>query len=462
MNSGNRLNPYSSPTEPTREDGTASELTRSNGRFARWQITVLLSMYLGYAAFMLCRNTLIASSAAMVEDPALGMDTESFGRLMSWHSAGAIMGKLVTGPGADILGGRRMFLIALSLTALANVGFAFGSSFAAFAAFNFFGQFAKAGGWPAMTKLVRDWYPQQRYGQVWSIISTSSRVGTISAGLLLGYLLSLISWRAVFAVSAIVTGGVVVLLYFFLKERPEQVGLLPLADHQDDQTVDAGKVAVAPHPLDTLTLPQACWQFARSARFWSICFSLVFLTIMMDFLTFIPIYLSTALSISSSQASMAGSSFPAGMFAALVLTSFVYDGLSKRSLIWTLGGLLAISCLCVLLLWRFDVVPLAGRTPVAIATLFVLGLTVSPAYYIPMSVFSVDFGGKHSGFLVSLIDVFGYSGAMLFNFFGGSIALYYGWTVFLGGLLAIACSATAFMVTFLTLDWRAEKRVRGA
>ena len=198
------------------EPGGVAEIHRTfwRHRFARWQVTVLAAMYVGYAAFMLCRNTLIASSAEMINDPSLQMDKESFGHLMSWHSAGAIMGKLVTGPGADLLGGRRMFLIALSLTAMANVGFAFGSSFFAFAAFNFFGQFAKAGGWPAMTKLVGSWYPESRYGQVWSVISTSSRVGTISAGLFLGYLLSLVSWRAVFVLSAVLTFGVVVALFF--------------------------------------------------------------------------------------------------------------------------------------------------------------------------------------------------------------------------------------------------------
>jgi sugar phosphate permease len=234
--------------------------------------------------------------------------------------------------------------------------------------------------------------------------------------------------------------------------------LLPLGDHEEDESQDRAENTTPPHPFDPLTLWQVAWQFARSGRFWFICFSIVFLTILMDFLTFIPIYLSEALQISSSQASMAGSTFPAGMFAALVLTSFVYDRLSKLRLIWTLGGLLTISCLCVLTLWNLQLVPESMRSPVAIGTIFLLGLSISPAYYIPMSVFAVAFGGKHSGFLVALIDVFGYCGALLFNFFGGSIAQHYGWSVFLSGLLTIAVLATACTVTFLTLDWLAQKR----
>ncbi|MGI9472942.1 MAG: MFS transporter, partial [Rubripirellula sp.] len=433
-------------------------VTPLKSRFAQWQVIVLASMYVGYAAFMLCRNTLIACSAEMTSDPALDMNTEEFGRLMSWHSAGAIMGKLVTGPGADWLGGRRMFLIALALTAVANVGFAFSSSFFLFATFNFLGQFCKAGGWPAMTKIVGAWFPETRYGQVWSIISTSSRVGTIAAGLLFGYLLSLISWRNVFLVSAALTAGVTISLYFFLKESPEDIDLRQAASDELDDEREADETAATPHPFDSLSLRQTCGRFAASGRFWFIGFSLIFLTIVMDFLTFIPIYLSEQLQISPSKASMAGSTFPAGMFAALILTSFLYDRLSKKQLIWALGSLLCLSCLAVTVLWNLSLVPATIRSPAAIVTIFLLGLTISPAYYVPMSVFAVSFGGKHSGFLVALIDVFGYSGALLFNFFGGSVAEHLGWQVFLSGLLTITLLATVSMVTFLTLDWRAEKR----
>ena len=65
-------------------------------------------MYVGYAAFMLCRNTLGAASPMMMEDAALAMGKPEYGRLLSWASAGAIIGKLVTGIGADILGGRAL------------------------------------------------------------------------------------------------------------------------------------------------------------------------------------------------------------------------------------------------------------------------------------------------------------------------------------------------------------------
>ena len=428
-------------------------------------------MYIGYAALMLCRNTLAACSVQMMQDPTLNIDEASYGHLMAWHSAGAIMGKLVTGPGADLLGGRRMFLLALSLTAIANVGFAFSSTFTLFAAFNFFGQAAKAGGWPAMVQLVRSWFPSTRYGQVWSVIATSSRVGTIAAGLLFGFLLTLLDWRSVFLVSAALTAVIVFALYFTLKEQPEDAGLPTLLDHEDElRSADESggnessasadtdtKTLAAQHALDQTTLWQACVTFAQSGRFWLIGFSIVFLTVCMDFVHFIPAYFAAELDFSAASSSAAGTAFPMGMFAALLITSFYYDRLSKLQLIGVIGCQLLFSVAAVLLLWRLDLVPESMQAEVAIITIFLLGLAISPAYYVPMSVFSVAFGGKHAGFLVAVIDIFGYAAAILFNYFGGTIAKDHGWPTFLSLLLAVTLLATICMVSFLTLDWRSTR-----
>ncbi len=435
----------------------------------RRQLTILLAMYLGYAALMVCRNTLIVSSAAMVEDPNLDLDKESFGHLMSWHSAGAIAGKLITGPGADLLGGRRMFLLALVLTGAANVGFAFCTSFAAFAFFNFAGQFAKAGGWPAMTKLVSAWYPPSSYGRVWSIISTSSRVGTIAAGLVLGWMLYTMPWQSVFIASAIFTAVIAAWLLFVLKDRPDEPAVAQeRRDHRLTLETKEESFRKEPiqqdlredpkHPLSGKSLQQACVRFLGSARCWAICAGIVFLTIVMDFLTFIPIYLSESLGLDPSQASMAGTSFPVGMFVALLVSSVLYDRFSKRQLAFCLAGMLLLSVLCVVGLWQMDLLPSHLRSFASMLLLFTLGFTISPAYYVPMSVFAVAFGGRHSGFLVSVIDIFGYAGALVFNFYGGSIAQEYGWDVFLCGLMGVCVCAVVSMGSFFYLDYRSDRR----
>jgi sugar phosphate permease len=429
-------------------------------RRSRWELVILGAMCVGYAGLMLCRNTLIASSAAMIRDPSVGLDKAAYGRLMSWHSAGAIAGKLATGVATDRIGGRRMFLLVLLLTAASTAAFGMVSGFYLFAVLNFSGQFFKSGAWPAVAKLIGEWYPRRKYGRHWSFIAISSRVGTMSAGVILGALLLVVSWRSVFMVSAAVAGLTLLAGWLWLKERPADVGLAPpQAERQASE-----EKGPSSHPLDGTTIAQACLAFARSPRVWLIFFGMAFLAILMDFIHFIPIYLSESLNLVPGEAAIIGSAFPAGMLVALIVASLFYDRFSRRQLVGVLGGLLALSCVCALTLWALPGLPIPDsmNLPIAIASIFMFGFATCPAYYLPMSIFSITFGGQHSGLLITLIDAFGYVAALLFNFFGGSIAQNYGWPVFLGGLLAVAFLALVTMTTFLRLEHTAEARAATA
>ena len=66
--------------------------------------------------------------------------------------------------------------------------------------------------------------------------------------------------------------------------------------------------------------------------------------------------------------------------------------------------------------------------------------------------------GKHSGLLINNIDIFGYAAAMIFTYFGGSLAMSVGWNVLLSILLGFTVLALVTMTSFLVLDYRAERK----
>ena len=89
----------------------------------------------------------------------------------------------------------------------------------------------------------------------------------------------------------------------------------------------------------------------------------------------------------------------------------------------------------------------------------IFGLAIAPCYYIPMSVFSVDFGGKHCGVLVGIIDAMGYLAAMTFDLMGGRIADQAdGWHQFLIVLLYVAVVGFVVLSMFLFLEHRAQTK----
>src|SRR5215813_7091768 len=374
----------------------------SSDRRLRWELLTLGCMYAGYMGFILCRTAIYAASPAMVEDPGLGLSKAMFGAVLGWGTAGMVAGKLLSGAVADRLGGRRVFLSALAITATTAAAFSLARSPALLCLLNFTMLLAASAGWPAMSKLIAAWYEPDRYGEVWGVVSTSSRLSSVLSTLLLGALLGRVRWPRIFLVAGASTAAAAAVVFVLLKAGPEDVGL---------PAPGAARSAERPrHPLDDSGVGQALLHFARSGRVWLICLSIMCTNVMMEVIGFLPLYLRETLGLSPGRAASASSVFPAGCFAALLAGGWLYDRVSRAGRAWLLGTMLTFAALClVALLAMTRAAPGAGAAFAATAVvLFLYGLTVAPAYYLPMSVFSIEFGGRHCGVQISLIDAMCY------------------------------------------------------
>jgi sugar phosphate permease len=382
----------------------------------------------------------------MISDPALGLDEAGFGELLGWGAAGALIGKLLNGAIADALGGRRLFLLAMSLMGAATVTFGASSAHFMFMLMNFLAQLTKAGAWPAMAKLIGAWFDPGRHGRVWGVISTSSRASGVISSFLLGALLMVLPWRWLFYVSGLVVAVIVGLNFVFLKDSPARMGLTPLESKHEQSEMP--RSALLPWEK---TLGAALLHFAKSRRVQLICLAMMAMTIQMEFISFLPLYFKQNFTLESGAAGMASAAFPAGSFLSVLAGGLLYDKLTASGRIRVLGGLLAVGLASIVLI-RF--LPELGlREPVAlgvaVAATFLFGLAVSPAYYIPMSVFSIQFGRARSGMLIGLIDAFGYGATMIFAPLAGAVIRDQGWPAFLTLLVIISAIALSFATAFL-------------
>ena len=416
---------------------------------------VLAGMYLGYAALYMCRATVVISGPAMLDDPGLGLSKTAWGAIIGWGTAGTLIGKLANGVLADKLGGRRVFMLSLCFCMLATAIFGTMSGLFYFSLAYFIALFAKSAGWPSMANLIRVWYPQNWRGRIWGILSSSSRISSLFTTLVLGSLLLAVSWRGVIATSAVITGGVLLLLFLVLKQSPADVGLEVVASsHPNNQK--------RPHPLDGATLAEALLSFVRSPRVWLICVSIMCLAVLMEFQSFIPIYLHETFGLTAGIAAITSSAFPIGCLISVLAGGFIFDLLSKKKRIFVLGGMMVCAVLCVALLLALPKWGLSDDFGLwtALLAIMLYGLAIAPCYYIPMSVFSVDFGGTHCGILVGIIDAAGYLAAMAFDFLGGAVADGMdGWHQFLNILLGVSILGSVSLPLFLLLDYRSGKEL---
>jgi len=177
----------------------------------------------------------------------------------------------------------------------------------------------------------------------------------------------------------------------------------------------------------------------------------------MDFLIFLPLYLSSFEGVSSAQAASWASAFPIGCLLALFAGGFIYDGVSRKGRVGLLGGLLGATTVCVAALWclkGLPMIPDSFKFPLAIVILFFYGFTLAPTYYLPPSVFSNEFGGKHCGLLVGLIDGAAFSASMLYLFAGGRVVVTWGGQSVIELFLVIAVVATLITIWFAFEDYR--------
>ncbi|MCH9022491.1 MAG: MFS transporter [Planctomycetes bacterium] len=436
-------------------------MTSSSRVSMRREIQIVLSMCIGYAMLMLCRTVMGVAGPAMLLDPDLNLDTASFGAILGWGTAGNLIGKLTNGVVADKLGGSKVFISAIGLAAVMTIALGTLSNNTAFFVLYFLTIFAKSAGWPSMANIIRAWFPQAKHGRVWGFIATSSRVSSVATTLLLSSLLLVMSWRGLFFVAGIIALLLAIILPRLLKNSRHDSAVPPAESEQRERTLATGS---KDHPLSEFETSAAIFYFIRNPRFWLISLGVSSLAVLFEFQVFIPIYLSETFDLLPAQAGMASAAFPMGCLIAVFMGGFVYDRLSKKNIVIAMSGTLIIAILCLLCLRFLGANDLGTQFELVltISLIFIFGFAISPAYYIPMSVFSISFGGKHCGLLVGLIDALAYFGAMIFDFVGGAVANKEGgWQDFLLILLVTSIMAAIIMTTFLYADYRDSKFIAG-
>ena len=229
------------------------------------------TLLLGYGAYYLCRANL--GVAAPLLQSELHLDKMQIGAIGGVATLVYAFGKFTLGPTADLLGGKRVFLLGLAASVAANVMFGFSASLLVMIVLWSFNRFAQSAGWMGLVQLVGGWYERREYGVVMAWLSLSYLFGDVVARVFGSGILGLgLGWHALFFAPA----GVCAV---FLLVATRTLRIPPVADEVvvDAQT-DAAEVAE--------DLRVIFFRLARSWGFWLTCilsFLLTFLrTVFLD------------------------------------------------------------------------------------------------------------------------------------------------------------------------------------
>lgn len=223
-------------TSSTSLPHSGSALTREQ---IAWRWKILISTYCAYAGYYLTRKAFTICKTTISE--TFGWDLGAVAHIWTIYLVAYLIGQFVNSYIGRERGARFLLLGGLGISMVCNTIFGFANSYATFMVFMFFNGLVQASGWPGAVGGVSEWLRPHERGTIMGIWSTSYMIGNILVKSLGGFLLEYYGWRWSFWGLTLATVFIWLIVYFWQRNRPQDVGLEPIVTRADteDQTIQA-------------------------------------------------------------------------------------------------------------------------------------------------------------------------------------------------------------------------------
>jgi len=405
-------------------------------------------MIVGYSGYYLCRSVLSVCLPQIVDELAsAGMAPElariRLGMVASIGVLAYAFGKFLSGALADLIGGRRNFLLGMGGAVLFTLLFAAGGSLPIFTLAWIGNRALQSTGWVGMVKLTSRWFSYSAYSGVMGVISLSYLFGDAASRAFMAWLLALeFGWRAVFTTAGSVLGAIFVITWLFLYDTRTELGFGE--PEANPENLFAGQADDAPAP----GLRSLVTTLVRSPAFLFVCvLSLGFTLVRETFNTWTPTYFIESLGLSQAAAASQSAWFPFFGGISVLLAGYLGDRLGSHGRPWLiLGGLtLSTLMLTVLAFGNFR-----GSTTLAVILVAGIAFVMIGPYSYLGGALALDFGGKRGSATASgIIDGVGYLGGVVAGDGIARASVAFGWRGAFLILAGVAAVSTVFSLLFL-------------
>jgi sugar phosphate permease len=421
---------------------------KQTSRLRQWQTLTVTLLVFGYAGYYLCRSNFSVMLPLIIDDLATrGWDANSakvsLGALASIGVFAYAIGKFLSGGLADLLGGRRAFLLGGAGAIICTALFALGGGFPVFTLAWTLNRLLQSMGWPGAVKLTSRWFSFSSYGAAMGVISLSYLFGDAVSRRFMGWLIEHgVGWRGVFFAAA----GVMLIIFLanllLLRESPREIGA---TEPQANPLNLVGELEGAAKA----SLKSALGAFLHSPAFWIVCLLSLGTTLLREtFNTWTPTYFTEGVGLSKADAASKSAFFPLFGGVSVLLAGFISDKLGRngRALIILIGLLLSSAGL-----WLLGHAQFGGSPALPVLLVASVAFTLIGPYSYLAGAISLDFGGKQGSATASgIIDGVGYLGGVLAGDTVARISVSFGWqgafTALAGVGLLSSIAAALFLI----------------
>jgi len=205
--------------------------------YRRWQIQIFAATWLSYAGYYFCRKAFYIVKADMAD--TLHLTPMDLAHLGTAYLLAYMAGQFSSAFFGRRLGPKLLLLVGMGISLLCNVVFGIANSFWTILLFLSLNGLAQGTGWPGCIGSLAFWFKRRQRGSVLGVWATCYQLGSVLAGSFAAFLLGLAGWRWSFFGASSVLLIVWFIVLFVHPNRPEDVGLDPLQDDEDDMLDEA-------------------------------------------------------------------------------------------------------------------------------------------------------------------------------------------------------------------------------
>ncbi len=370
--------------------------------YRRYRLSVMLSITLGYGIAYTCRLGLSVVKKPLIDG---GIFTANeLGIIGSAIFYAYAFGKLTNGFLADHANIRLFWPTGVLLSALINIAMGWSTllwlSVVLWAMNGWFQGFGAPSGVVAMNQ----WFSNRERGRMYGIWSTAHSLGEGLTFFGLAALVTYFSWRAGFIGPGLICILVAIVLYFTMKDRPQTLGLPPVADWKNDH----GAVSAAAHERSTWRVQLSIFELPSV---WILSLACATMTITRYGLnSWGMLYLQESKGYSDLQAGGLLALNPLAGLVGCVAYGFVSDKFfnARRPPVNLICGVLELLALAVIFTAPAD------RPWLLVAAFVVYGLSINGLITSLGGLFAVDIVPKRAtGAVMGFMGIFAYIGAAI-------------------------------------------------
>ncbi len=375
-------------------------------RYRRGRVRMMLAITIGYGFAYTCRLPLSVVKKPLIDEGILS--PEQLGMIGSALLYGYGVGKLTNGFLADHANIKRFFSAGLLVSALINLAVGGGAAISVglwvtlWALNGWFQGF----GAPSSAVVLSNWFSNRERGTYYGIWSTAHAVGEGLTFYVTAAVVSLLGWKAGFWGPGVLCVITSIGLYLMLRDRPQTMGLPPVADWKQDHGTVFQSENGSP-----LTRGQAQLLVLKSPALWVMGLS--------NAMLYVTRYAINSWGILYLQEDRGYSLASAGLFLTVntiagIVGSIAYGFMSdrlfnaRRPPVNLLFGLMEVAALLVIFYYP-------PGNPVVLSVAFaVYGFAMSGVLASLGGLFAIDIAPKRAaGAAMGFIGVFGYLGAAM-------------------------------------------------